>query len=109
MTNKIEHKGFIADVHLEGDMLVGVVTNLSDGGISFEAATPKALYKAFREAVDHHLDFCRQEGIDSAPVTKRTTVRLDPEIHARAHQAAEKRNISFNEFVNEALRKAACL
>ena len=65
------------------------------------------LERAFHEAVDDYLAYCEESGrAPTKPFSGRLNVRLDVELHRRAHVAARRRGISLNRLITKALSGA---
>jgi predicted HicB family RNase H-like nuclease len=92
-----------AEVSLEDNCLFGRVLHIDDV-ITYEANSPQELRKAFEEAVDDYLDFCKTQGTSpNKPYKGVFNVRVGPPLHKQAALSAKKRAITLNEFVKEAI------
>jgi predicted HicB family RNase H-like nuclease len=107
MKDMMEYKGYFGSVHYdEKDRLFYGRVEFVKALISYEAADAGKFRKAFEEAVDDYLDLCRKKGIKpEKPFKGSFNVRVMPELHRRAALAAERKGVSLNKFVAEALEK----
>ena len=105
MTDYFEYKDYLgsAEVDIDGSVLVGKLLFIRDT-ITYSASTPKALEKAFREAVDEYLETCAALGDEPDKPCKGTfNVRIGPELHREVAVTARSKNLGLNEFVRQAL------
>jgi len=101
----MEYKGYIGSVEYsdEDEVLCGKVINI-DALVSFEATTVKGLKKAFHDAVNDYLSFCkRQNRQPDRPLSGRITFRMGPEIHKQALILAAREGKSLNAVVKESV------
>lgn len=74
--------------------------------VYFEGRAVEELEEAFREAVDDYLAYCAGTGREpTRPFSGRLHVRMPSQLHHRAHIAAQRRGISLNTLINEALHR----
>ena len=74
--------------------------------VFFEGTSIEELEHAFREAVDDYLTYCQENGREPArPFSGRLNVRLDTNLHRRAHIAARRQGISLNTLITEAVSR----
>ncbi|HEX8362437.1 MAG TPA: type II toxin-antitoxin system HicB family antitoxin [Longimicrobium sp.] len=102
------YKGYAATVEFDPDEMVlhGRVDNIRDV-VTFQAESVGQLQSAFEEAVDDYLDLCAERGEEPAkPYSGRFVVRLDPDVHRRIAGEAERRRISINAWLLEAVERA---
>ena len=61
----LKHKGFTASFHYSSEdaCFVGRINDIKSS-VSFEGNTEKELQKAFEEAVEDYLDFCKRKKIE---------------------------------------------
>ncbi|MDY0096419.1 MAG: type II toxin-antitoxin system HicB family antitoxin, partial [Candidatus Vecturithrix sp.] len=72
--------------------------------ITFEATDVKGLEQAFQETIEHYLRTCQQHNRAPQKTFKgRFNVRIDPELHKQAVDAATRERVSLNEFVKMAI------
>ncbi len=100
----IEHKGYIGGISdLEGGIFHGRVVNIRDV-VSFEGKTGDELERAFRDSVEDYISMCEEEGIEpQRGCSGQFRVRMTPELHRRAHEAAALAEKSLNTLVVEAV------
>ena len=86
-------------------MFHGHLTDTYDD-VFFEGTSIEELEHAFHEAVDDYLDYCQENGREPArPFSGRLNVRLDTNLHRRAHIAARRQGISLNTLITEAVSR----
>lgn len=108
--NVMTHKGYFARIEFdaEDEIFVGHIAGIRDT-VGFHADTVAALKDAFAEALDDYLETCRRIGKEpERPASGKFMVRIDPEVHARAVQAAELSGTSLAKW-SEAVLAAASL
>jgi predicted HicB family RNase H-like nuclease len=99
----LEHAGYTGTFEIEDDVLVGKVLGIRDL-VTFEAASPKELVEAFKDAVEDYLADCAEEGLEpDKPFKGRYSVRVSKALHKRAALLAEKRGTHLNAITVEAL------
>jgi predicted HicB family RNase H-like nuclease len=107
--NAMNYKGYAARIEFDGEdeIFVGRIAGIADV-IGFHADTVNGLKEAFQEAVDDYLATCEELGRSPhKPYSGKVMFRINPDIHARAAQAAELAGKSLNEWAGEVLDKAA--
>lgn len=78
------------------------------GGADFYAESVRDLIEQGRKSLAVFLDLCREKGVEPRrSFSGKFNVRLDPADHAAAVTAAAAEGKSLNEWVSEAIRKAA--
>ena len=105
MTDIIQYKEFIADIHFsaEDEVFYGKLVGIKDL-VNFEADSVKGLKKAFKEAVEDYLEVCKQSGKDPDKTYKGSfNVRIPTHLHREAAIYAAIKNVSLNDFVKFAL------
>jgi predicted HicB family RNase H-like nuclease len=101
MKPAFEYKGYLgsAEVSVEDNLVVGRLMYIRDV-VSYVASEPRALEKAFQEAVDDYLATCKELGDDpDVPFKGSFNVRTGPERHRRAALAASCCDTSLNDWV----------
>lgn len=109
MKNTMEYKGYLARVEYSDDdgCFVGRLLGIHDV-VGFHAATVAKLRAAFREAVNDYLETCAAVGkAPERPYSGKFVVRVAPEVHARVAVAAQADGKSLNQWIAEALDRAA--
>ena len=72
--------------------------------VFFEGQSVEELERAFHEATDDYLAYCQESNrVPTKPFSGRLNVRLDVQLHRRAHVAARRQGISLNRLITEAL------
>jgi predicted HicB family RNase H-like nuclease len=102
----MEHKGYtgIPFIDEESESLYGHVVGLRDV-ITFQGDTFAELTQSFRDSVDDYLEFCESLGRSpEKPFSGRLLLRIPPELHRKLSNAAEKKGMSLNSFVESSLR-----
>lgn len=102
------YKGYTAIVEFDGEEMVlhGRLANIEDV-VSFHAESVGELHAAFEEAVDDYLDLCRERGEEpDRPYSGRFVVRLEPELHRSVAAEAERRHMSLNSWIVEAVQRS---
>ena len=81
----------------------GEVINTKDV-ITFKGTSVNQLKKAFRDSVDHYLEFCKSEGVNpEEPFSGKFVLRLSPQLHRLAVIGARREGKSLNTYVEEAI------
>ena len=76
--------------------------------VTFHAATPEALQRAFEEAVDDYLETCARIGkAPQQPASGKMMLRVAPEVHSAALMAAQAAGVSLNQWAARVLGEAA--
>jgi len=108
MKDILTYKGYIGTVHFssEDDVFYGKIEGIRDL-VSFEGQSVDELKKAFQEAVEDYLEFCKQIGKRPEKSYKGSfNIRISPEIHRQAIIKATMLGISLNQLVQKAIEKA---
>lgn len=75
--------------------------------VSYEGRSVKELRKAFEEAVDDYLSYCREQAIEpEQPFKGSFNVRIGRDLHRRAAIAAKNEGVSLNSYIARALQRA---
>ena len=101
------YQDFIGTVHLSADdnLFYGKIAGINDL-VTFQGHTVSELRKAFEDAVDDYVELCREAGKDPMKSFKGTfNVRVDPNLHRRAFQAATASGQSLNQLVQDAIER----
>jgi len=104
----LSYKGYSVRVEFDGDdeIFVGRIAGIQDV-VGFHAETVADLKTAFHEAVDDYIETCRKIGKDpQKTLSGNLMLRVSPEIHSKAAEAAELAGMSLNEWGQEAIAKA---
>jgi predicted HicB family RNase H-like nuclease len=108
MKDVLTYKGYIATVRYsaEDDILHGKLEGIDDL-VSFDGRSIDELKKAFKEAVDDYVEYCKKIGKEPERVCKGSfNIRITPELHRKAVQQASVLGISLNQLVQKAIEKA---
>jgi predicted HicB family RNase H-like nuclease len=101
----MNYKGYTATVEYEPDDRVfhGRVNDISDV-VTFEGTSVDELEAAFHNAVEQYVAFCEEQGrTPQRPYSGRFLVRVSPEMHRRAAEAAARAGGSMNTWVQNAI------
>lgn len=104
----MEYKGYKAVIHFDDRDAIfhGHLVDTYDD-VFFEGTSVDDLEKAFRAAVDDYLEYCAQSGHEpTKSFSGRLNVRLDNDLHRRAHIEALRRGVSLNKLITDALSEA---
>ena len=105
MNNLMEYKGYHAKIEFspEDDTFVGRVLGINDV-LAFDGESKQELKEMFQECIDEYLAECAELGKEPDKEYKGTfNVRITPELHKQAVLESESRNISLNQFVQQAI------
>lgn len=92
-----------AEISMEDNILHGKLLHIRDL-VTYEADSPEALEKAFREAVDYYISDCQEDGVEpEIPCKGNFNVRISPEIHRSLAISAHSKGCSLNEYVKVVL------
>jgi predicted HicB family RNase H-like nuclease len=105
MKNMMIIDGYRAVIQYDPDVTLfhGEFVGLN-GGADFYAADVAGLHKEGKASLKAFIDTCKENGI--APVrhfSGKFNARIDPDLHARAVEAATAQGISLNQFVERAI------
>lgn len=106
MKDVLEYKGFAGSVHFraEDNLLFGKIEGISDL-VSFEGQSVTELRTAFEKAVDEYIELCKSLGKRTRKSYRGSfNVRISPELHLGAAEAAIRSGLSLNQFVERAIR-----
>lgn len=108
--NIMRYKGYIARIEYseEDDEFFGTIVNLNRDQIIFGGQTVAQLKKHMREAINGHLQNCKNLKIEpEKPYSGRITYRTSPEEHAKLVEAALLNgDKSLNEWMSKILSQA---
>lgn len=105
MGKLIEYKGYHATVEYsdEDEALIGKVFGLADT-IVFDGESLQEINMAFHEAIDDYLAYCEKVGkVPEKEFKGSFNIRISPEMHRMAALEAEKRGISLNQLISDAI------
>ncbi|MBE0648181.1 MAG: type II toxin-antitoxin system HicB family antitoxin [Bacteroidales bacterium] len=107
MMNTLTYKDYIGSVSFsaEDEVFYGKIEHVNDL-ITFESEYAHDLKKAFEEAVDDYIIFCKEKNIQpDKPFKGSFNVRVKPSIHKLAYQRAIQQGMSLNKFIEKTLEK----
>ncbi len=107
----MKYSGYTAriDYDAKDHILVGQVVGMSEA-LTFHGASVDELRGDFEFAVDHYLAACKAAGVaPERPASGKLLLRLPPDDHAAAANAARVAGVSLNEWIVGAVRGAARL
>jgi predicted HicB family RNase H-like nuclease len=108
MDNVLKYKDFIATVRYseEDEAFIGKLEGINSV-VSFEGQSVEELKRAFKDAVESYLEFCRRKGITGMQksYTGIFNVRIDADLHRRAAITAKTNGITLNAFVKKAIER----
>lgn len=105
----MEYKGYRAVVQFddEAGIFHGDVVGIWDV-ITFQGESVAELRQAFKDSVNHYLDFCAERGREpSKPHTGQVTINLSPDLHCAAAVAAAQSGRSLDEWLTHTVARAA--
>ena len=103
------YKGYVAEIWWDDDdsAFHGHVSNIRDT-VHFTASSIPQLQLEFEASVDDYIAFCREGGrIPEKPYSGKVSLRMAPEVHARADEAARRSGKSLNQWIADTLNDAA--
>lgn len=101
----MEYKGYKAAIRFDDrdSIFHGHLVDTYDD-VYFEGQSVQELEKAFKEAVDDYLSYCASINREPAkPFSGRINLRMDNELHRKAHIEAQRRGVSLNKLITDAL------
>lgn len=105
MNSIMEYNGYHAKISFsnEDETFIGEVLGLKDS-LVFEGETVEELKEMFHASIDDYLDYCAHIGKEPEKEFKGSfNIRIPPDLHRQAYFEAERRDISLNQFVQEAI------
>ncbi|MBR3954367.1 MAG: type II toxin-antitoxin system HicB family antitoxin [Clostridia bacterium] len=106
MNKVLEYNGFLGSIEfsLEDNILFGSLLYINDL-VTYEGETLEELRETFKEAVDEYLEFCKEcDKEPEKPFKGVFNVRIPPEMHKKAVYEAERRGITLNQLIGDAIR-----
>ncbi len=103
----MEYKGFYAEPYYsqEDGCFVGRILGINDI-VSFEGSDANEIEARFQEAVEHHIETCKQLGQKpQKSFSGKFNLRLSPDLHARLAATAQKKELSLNQYISEVLSR----
>lgn len=106
MNNIMKYKGYWAEIRYsdEDECFWGKIEGLKNTSITFEGQTVKELKKDFKDAIDCHLQACKERNeVPEKQCKGSLNVRLGTELHTKAKMKSIEENISINELIKNAV------
>ncbi len=103
----LEYNGYYTQIHfsVKDQVLYGKIEGIVDL-ITFESQDAQKIEEEFHEAVDEYISFCDSVGKSPDKSYKGTfNVRITPELHRSIDLEANRRGITLNKFVSEAIQE----
>jgi len=103
------YNGYVPSIWFESDdrMFHGIVEGIRDT-VHFSGASVDELEAAFHNSVDVYLEVCAEDGLEpDKPFSGKLAFRTTPEHHRLIGEAAARRAMSINQWMDEALTEAA--
>jgi len=108
MNDIIKHKGYYATVHFsaEDEVFYGKILGINDL-VTFEGSSVMELKSAFKEAIEDYIETCKAAGKEPEKTYKGSfNIRVSPHLHREAAFVALQKNITLNDFVQDAINYA---
>ena len=105
--NTLSYKGYIGSVNFseQDNVFFGKLEGVN-ALVNFECESVSELTKAFHEAVDDYLEYCKEEGVEPhKSYSGELSIRISPEVHCRIAAMAKKAGMSINAFIRTAVEK----
>jgi len=103
----MQYKGYTGEFEFdrEANIFHGNVVGIR-GVVTFEGDSEEELEQTFRDSVDDYLEFCAELGREpEKPFSGKFTVRIPPDLHHKATQAAQAAGKSLNAWLSDLLGK----
>lgn len=103
----MKYRGYTGSVEYDaGDRIFhGRIQGITADIVTFEGTSVDELEEDFREAVDHYLALCAEDGREpQRPYSGRFVLRLAPSIHGQVTAAARVAKVSMNNWIVEAIQ-----
>ena len=107
--NTLEYKNYLGrfEYDPEADLFHGEVVNMRDV-VTFQGRSIDELKTALADSVEDYLEFCRERDREpDKPFSGRFNVRLGPELHRKAAQAAALADKSLNAWITDTVKQAS--
>jgi predicted HicB family RNase H-like nuclease len=107
MKDMMKYKNYYGSVHYDPDEIIFYgKLEFVKALVSYESETAIGIKKAFEQAVDDYLKFCRKEKIaPEKPFKGSFNIRTGHKLHELVALAAERNNMSLNKFICLVLEK----
>lgn len=107
----MRYKGYTGSVEFDPDdrVFYGTVNGITDI-VTFEGDSVEELETAFRDSVDDYLEMCASRGVEAQrPCSGKFVLRIPPEIHRQAADAARTQDESLNTWITRAVEMRLAL
>jgi predicted HicB family RNase H-like nuclease len=107
MKDYMVYKSYVGSVRFsaEDEVFYGRLEGLKDL-VSYEGQSVEELKRAFHEAVEDYLAFCKKKGkAPEQPFKGSFNVRLTPALHRKAATKAAMEGISLNQLIQKAVEE----
>ncbi len=104
----MEYRGYFGSAHYSDDdeVFFGKLEYIR-ALISYEGTDVSSLQKAFKEAVDDYLAFCKETGKEPEKPFKGTfNIRIDPDLHKKLVETATDHGVTLNAYIKDILTHA---
>lgn len=104
----MEYKGYFGSAHYSDDdeVFFGKLEYIR-ALVSYEGMDVSSLQKAFKEAVDDYLTFCKETGKEPEKPFKGTfNIRIDPALHKKLVATAADQGVTLNSYIKDVLTHA---
>ena len=104
--SNLKYKGYAGtiEVSIEDGCLHGSILFINDL-ITYEGNTVEEIKASFEDAVNRYLAYCEETGKPAdKPCSGTFNVRVGPELHRKAVEAAHDHGITLNEFVTRSIQ-----
>ena len=108
MSKALTYKGYTARVEFDAEdrVFFGRLAGLTDM-VTFHGESVDELVHAFEEAVDAYIAMSEQLGrAAQTPYSGKITVRISPDVHARAAALAEREGKSLSRWAQDLLQRS---
>lgn len=107
----MKYKGYTGSVEYDPDdrVFYGTVNGITDI-VTFEGDSVEELEAAFRDSVDDYLEMCAERGVEAQrPCSGKFVLRISPELHRQAADAARMQDESLNTWIARAIEMRLAL
>ncbi len=104
----MEYEGYLGSAHYSDDdqVFFGKLEFIS-ALVSYEGKDVKSLKKAFKEAVDDYLAFCKESGKEpEKPFKGSFNIRIDSDLHRKLVETATDQGVTLNTYIKDVLHHA---
>lgn len=105
--NILMYKGYYTKITYDHDakVMTGIIEDINDL-VYFESKSTDEIETEFRHAVDHYLEYCKENNIEPDKVYKGSfNVRIESDLHRKLAHFALSNEKSLNSVVEDAIRE----